>query len=109
MGILNGNSEPVIGLHSIVRQSLHQDVGEGEIIGGGIVLVSVEVPENVGNVDIDIHSVRPSHVVQPGIGDSRLFQVMEHGGVVVGVDRGLTHPVDGLYLSCNPIEIDPVL
>ena len=96
--VLNGGAQPVERFDPLLLQVGDEPVGKGEIVAGGIVRIPVRVPEDV----VDVHKYAPAEfaagIVQPGIGDACLAQVMEQGTVPRSEERRTAHAVQGLDL-----------
>ena len=93
--VLDGNTQTEIGLAVIIDEVLQQVIGEGKIVGGGVVLVRVKIPENVGDIHVQIGAERTAHIVEAGVGDIGFLQVGEEGNVCADY-RGRTHSVHRL-------------
>ena len=74
---LNGDAQAEIRLHPRLHQIFDQKIGEGEIVRSGIVLVRLKISKNVGDIHEATAAEGATHVVQAGIRDARLGEVMK--------------------------------
>ena len=96
-GILDRDTETEIGLNARLDQTRDQYVGEVEIVAGGIVDVRIEIAEDVGNIHVFTAAEASAHVVQTGVRDARLGEIVEMRGACGGYDGRLTAAVHRLH------------
>ena len=94
-GVLDCHAEAEIRLNAVLDERLHQQVGKGEVVVGGVVLVRVEVAEEVRNVHENVLPEGAADIVEPRVRNPGLLEVMEHREVVESENWTLSDPVDG--------------
>ena len=94
--VLQRDAEPEHRLDAMLDERVHKEVGEGEVVVGGIGLVGVEVAEEVRDVDEDAASEHPAHVVETRKRDAGLLEVGKHRVLPQPEDRRLPDAVHGL-------------
>ena len=81
MRILDGHAQAEIRFDPMLHHLVKQRIGKDEIIGSGIGLVCVKIAENIGNIHKQIAAKHAVGVVETGIWNIRLGQIMKHRGV----------------------------
>ena len=79
--IFNGHAQTEDGPHIVLIHAGDQRVGKGEVVAGGIGFIRVKVAENVGDIHKAVAAERPAHVMQAGIGDVRVLQMLDIGKI----------------------------
>ena len=101
--ILDGDAEAVDDVATGFVERGEIGVGEGEIVGCGIVFISIEVAEDVGDIDEAEAAVCAACVVEADVGDARLFE----GGDFVAIgDGGVADTMERLDRADDAGEID---
>ena len=75
--IFDSYAESVIRLCTRLNYRLKINVGEGEIVVFGIVLIRVKVAEGIRNVDESAAAVNTAAIVESYVGDACVFYIVE--------------------------------
>ena len=97
VGVFNGHAQAIVGLDTCLDQLLYKQVGEGEVIACGVVDVRIKIAENIGDIHILAAAEGTAHVVETGVGNARLGEVVKIGVLCRRCDGRLTACVQGLY------------
>ncbi len=98
--IFDSDSEAVIRLNTRIYERFQQKIGECEIVICGIVLIGIKVAEDIGDINEAVAAEGASDVVQTGIGNAGLGEIMEKFVEAPASERGLTATVHWLYGLC---------
>ena len=105
VGVFDCCAEAEKGLGAIGDELFDEPVGEGKVVGGGVVRVGAKVAENVFNVHKAKAAVSSARVVEPRERNSGGFEKREHP--VVRSQKGrVVYAVKGFYAACYFVEVD---
>ena len=90
------------------HQGRNENIREGEIIGCGIGFVRMKITEHVMDIHEAIATVNAANVMQTGIGDRGLREIMEKH-IAHAEHRGLTNRVHSADLANGIIKVKPEL
>ena len=107
--VLNGDAQTEIRLDAVLDERREVEIGEGEVVACGIVLVRVKVAENVRDVNPEVATEHSAHVVETRVGDARLLEMAEHreiGRLAPLQQRPLARGMDGLHRANGLAEVN---
>ena len=105
--ILYSNAKSVIGLYPTLYKRAYKQVGVNEIIGCGIVFVSIKIPEYIRHVNVAVTAKRTAYIVKPRIFYAHVGKIVKRSVRVISYsgNRRLTDRVHILYLANGLIKI----